>query len=77
MTAKNLVQSAILDRKAFLQFLVRLRRVILQDAVIFRRKDSQGRTLANSLFTSRPDIFESPQFLQYEMDLLAAIEKHR
>ena len=76
-TAKSLVQSAIVDRKAFLQLLVRLRRVILQDAVIFRMKDSQGRTLTNSLITSRPDVFESPIFLQFEADLLEAIEKHR
>ncbi|GJJ67805.1 hypothetical protein EMPS_00151 [Entomortierella parvispora] len=76
-TGEDLVQSAAVDRKAFLQLLVRLRRVILQDAVIFRRKDSQGRTLTNSLITSRPDIFESPLFLKFEADLLAAIEKRR
>ncbi|KAG0312553.1 hypothetical protein BG000_006197, partial [Podila horticola] len=76
-TAKSLVQSAIVDRKAFLQLFVRLRRVILQDAVIFRKKDSQGRTLSNSLIDSRPDIFECPLFLQFEADLLGAMEKHR
>lgn len=76
-TAKSLVQSAIVDRKAFLQLLVRLRRVILQDAVVSRKKDSQGRTLSNSLIDSRPDLFESPLFLQFEADLLSAMEKHR
>lgn len=75
-TAKSLVQSAIVDRKTFLQLFVQLHQVILQDAVIFCKKDSQGQTLSNSLIDSRQDIFECPLFLQFEADLLGAMEKH-
>ncbi|KAG0351216.1 hypothetical protein BGX24_007902, partial [Mortierella sp. AD032] len=76
-TANRLTSSAQVDRIAFLKLLIRMRRVILQDAVLYLTPDSKGRTLDNSLFTSLPHIFDSPMFMTFKSDLLQAMESHR
>ncbi|KAK3805722.1 MAG: hypothetical protein JOS17DRAFT_612722 [Linnemannia elongata] len=54
-----------------------MRRVILQDAVLYLTPDSKGRTLSNSLFTSLPHIFDSTVFTAFKSELLQAIALHR
>ncbi|KAG0253526.1 hypothetical protein BGZ95_006299, partial [Linnemannia exigua] len=76
-TANRLTSSAQVDRIAFLKLLIRMRRVILKDAVLYLTPDSKGRTLDNSLFTSLPHIFDSPMFMTFKSDLLQAMESHR
>ncbi|KAK3805719.1 MAG: hypothetical protein JOS17DRAFT_612678 [Linnemannia elongata] len=76
-TVNRLTSSAQVDRIAFLKLLVRMRRVILQDAVLYLTPDSKGRTLSNSLFTSLPHIFDSTVFTAFKSELLQAIALHR
>jgi hypothetical protein len=60
------------DRVRFLTLLVHMRRVILQDAVLYLRPNSKGETLRNSLL-SLP-VFSSNGFLAFQGQLLSAIE---
>ena len=76
-TVNRLTSSAQVDRIAFLKLLVRMRRVILQDAVLRLAPDAKGRTLDNSLFTSLPHIFDSAMFMAFKNELLQAIALHR
>ncbi|KAF9271053.1 hypothetical protein BGZ68_004328, partial [Mortierella alpina] len=69
----KLASTAMVDRVGFLKLLVRSRRVILQDAVLYLRQDALGRNLSNTLFTSRQevrDIFESVAFRSFQDELL-------
>ena len=76
-TVNRLTSSAQVERIAFLKLLVRMRRVIFQDAVLYLTPDSKGRTLSNSLFTSLPHIFDSTMFTAFKSELLQAIALHR
>ncbi|KAF9991469.1 hypothetical protein BGZ79_004436, partial [Entomortierella chlamydospora] len=79
--------SSLIDRMEFLKLLVRMKRVILQDAVVFMkprllssglaRPKKDGDTLTNSLITSMPHVFESEMFLYFSSQLEKAIEEHR
>ncbi|KAF9944770.1 hypothetical protein BGZ70_004355, partial [Mortierella alpina] len=76
---KRLMNTATVDRTAFLSALVRMRRVILQDAVLYLRPDAQGRTLSNTLFTSdsvKTIFFEDEEFLKFQADLLRAMDEY-
>ena len=57
---------------AFLSLMSSLRWVILQDAAVLL---SEGRT--HEIFVSNPLIFESNSFLDFQMKLLAYIDKHK
>ena len=57
---------------AFLSLMSSLRWVILQDAAVML---SEGRT--HEIFVSNPLIFESNSFLDFQMKLLAYIDKHK
>ncbi|KFH69369.1 hypothetical protein MVEG_04182 [Podila verticillata NRRL 6337] len=71
-------QSAHTDKIAFLKLMVRMRRVIIQDAVLcLQPVPGTGRTLSNSLIEKLPGIFQSQLFLDYSRELLQAIEQHR
>ncbi|KAF9919090.1 hypothetical protein BX616_001825 [Lobosporangium transversale] len=76
-TTNRLMNSAMIDRRAFLLLLVRMRRVILQDTVLYLKPDSKGRTLRNRLLESLSNIFESQLFLDFQAVLLRAIEVHQ
>ncbi|CAO3565015.1 unnamed protein product [Mortierella alpina] len=76
---KRLINTAMVDRMAFLSTLVRMRRVILQDAVLYLKPDASGRTLSNTLFTSdsvRKIFFEDVEFLEFQADLLRAMDEY-
>ncbi|KAF9921924.1 hypothetical protein BGZ67_000179 [Mortierella alpina] len=76
----KLASTAMVDRIGFLKLLVRTRRVILQDAVLYLRQDALGRTLSNTLFTSKQevrDIFESATFRSFQDDLLRKMQLYR
>ncbi|KAH7030280.1 hypothetical protein BKA57DRAFT_226050 [Linnemannia elongata] len=74
----GLEQSAHTDKVAFLKLMVRMRRVIIQDAVLcLQPVPGTGRTLSNSLIEKLPEIFQSQLFLEYSKELLQAIEQHR
>ena len=60
------------NRRRFLQLLLRLRKVILQDTVIYLKPNSQGQTLTNSLL--QLEVFRSEEFLAFQKKLLNAIE---
>ncbi|KAK3812338.1 MAG: hypothetical protein J3R72DRAFT_498742 [Linnemannia gamsii] len=60
------------DRVKFLLLLLRMCRVILQDAVLYLVPDSKGQTLINSLL--RLDIFSSDAFLAFKRALLTKFE---
>ncbi|KAI8606631.1 hypothetical protein EDD21DRAFT_410014 [Dissophora ornata] len=77
-TAKltELVSSTLVDRISFLKLLVRMRRVILQDAVLYMKPDELGRTLSNALITSLPHIFQIQEFHDFQVELLQAINTH-
>ncbi|KAF9345571.1 hypothetical protein BGX26_002980 [Mortierella sp. AD094] len=64
------------DRVRFLRLLVRMRRVILQDAVLYLKPDEDGKTLSNSIFESLPHIFKSKLFQDFQAELLTGIDKH-
>ncbi|KAF9964554.1 hypothetical protein BGZ70_006308 [Mortierella alpina] len=69
----NLMRTTLDDRMGFLMLLVRMRRVILQDAVLYLKPDDKGRNLSNALFTSKQanrDIFESAAFQSFQGELL-------
>ncbi|KAG0312590.1 hypothetical protein BG000_006185, partial [Podila horticola] len=71
-------QSAHTDKIAFLKLLVRMRRVIIQDAVLcLQLVPGTSRTLSNSLIEKLPEVFESELFLDYSKDLLLTIQQHR
>lgn len=77
-TRSGLEQSAHTDKVAFLKLMVRMRRVIIQDAVLcLQPEPGTGRILSNSLIEKLPEIFQSQLFLEYSKDLLLAIEQHR
>lgn len=76
----KLASTAMVDRVGFLKLLVRSRRVILQDAVLYLRQDALGRNLSNTLFTSRQevrDIFESVAFRSFQDGLLRKMQLFR
>ncbi|CAO3571403.1 unnamed protein product [Mortierella alpina] len=76
----KLASTAMVDRVGFLKLLVRLRRVILQDAVLYLRQDALGRNLSNTLFTSTQEvreIFESAAFRSFQADLLRKMQLYR
>jgi len=73
----GLEQSAHTDKIAFLKLLIRMRRVIIQDAVLCLQPHANGMNLSNGLIKGLPEIFTSQLFLNYSRDLLQAIEKHR
>ncbi|KAG0271712.1 hypothetical protein BGZ96_005662, partial [Linnemannia gamsii] len=74
----GLEQSAHTDKIAFLKLMVRMRRVIIQDAVLcLEPVPGTGRILSNSLIEKLPEIFQSQLFLEYSKDLLQAIKQHR
>ncbi|KAG0304649.1 hypothetical protein BGZ99_002328, partial [Dissophora globulifera] len=73
LTAK-LVDSALVGRIGFLKLLVRSRRVILQDAVLYLKPDANGQTLSNDPLESFPGIFKSTMFLTFQDELLRAME---
>lgn len=81
-SAKRLSQvhtSDVIERSGFLKLMVRMRRVILQDAVILMdTKNSDGtETLSNRLIESLPQIFQSQAFLDFKSQLLRAISERR
>ncbi|KAG0010297.1 hypothetical protein BGZ82_003515, partial [Podila clonocystis] len=60
--ANALNSSVDIDRCSFLKLLVRMRRVIIQDAVCFMEPDANGKTLTNSLIRHLiEDVFGSDQ----------------
>jgi hypothetical protein len=62
-TQSGIEQSAHTDKIAFLKLLVRMRRVIIQDAVLcLQLVPGTSRTLSNSLIESLPEVFESVLF---------------
>ncbi|KAF9536374.1 hypothetical protein EC957_011200, partial [Mortierella hygrophila] len=63
------------DRRKFLILLLRMRKVILQDAVLYLEPNSKGQTLTNKLL--RLDLFSSDAFKDFQLQLLEAIESHR
>ncbi|KAK3807502.1 MAG: hypothetical protein J3R72DRAFT_499432 [Linnemannia gamsii] len=68
-------QSAHMDKIAFLKLLVRMRRVIIQDAVLcIQLVPGTNRILSNSLIEKLPKVFESALFLDYSKDLILAIQ---
>ncbi|KAF9546043.1 hypothetical protein BGW38_009673, partial [Lunasporangiospora selenospora] len=80
----KLNNSLTVDRLSFLKLLVRMRRVILQDAAMFMstRKDDpsavegqpdQVLTLTNRLITELPHVFQTEMFLTFKSDLQQAI----
>ncbi|GJJ71587.1 hypothetical protein EMPS_03937 [Entomortierella parvispora] len=73
----GLEQSAHTDKKAFLKLLVRMRRVILQDAVQFMVPYSNGMDLSNHLIKGLPEIFASQLFLDYSKLLHQIMDAHR
>ncbi|KAF9202302.1 hypothetical protein BGZ49_007508 [Haplosporangium sp. Z 27] len=76
-TSSKAYSTVMISRIAFLKLLVRLRRVILQDAVLYMKPNKNGQTLTNNLLASLPHIFESRLFLDFQSELLNAIEDHR
>lgn len=79
-TTASLTSSALIDRIAFLKLLVRMRRVILQDAVMMLTyTDPTGETLNNRLLSSDElkHIFSGPLFRKFQADLLAVIALHQ
>ncbi|KAG0345620.1 hypothetical protein BG004_003464 [Podila humilis] len=73
----GLEQSAQTDKIAFLKLMVRMRRVIIQDAVVcLQPVPRTARTLSNRLIEKLPAMFQSPLFLDYSKELLQAIERH-
>ncbi|KAG0274951.1 hypothetical protein BGZ96_004007, partial [Linnemannia gamsii] len=71
------IADALIARIGFLKLLVRLRRVILQDAVMFLKPNDDRLSLSNNLLESLPDIFKCKMFVDFQHDLLAAIDAHR
>lgn len=73
----NINSSVITDRMSFLQSLVRMRRVILQDAALYLKPNEQGQIMSNSVIERLPHIFKSDLFQKFQSELLAAIEDYR
>ena len=74
----GLEQSAHTDKIAFLKLMVRMRRVIIQDAILcLQPVHGTNRTLSNSLIERLPEIFESQLFLDYSKELLQAMDQNR
>ncbi|KAG0009088.1 hypothetical protein BGZ81_003645, partial [Podila clonocystis] len=62
--ANALNSSVDIDRCSFLKLLVRMRRVIIQDAICFMEPDANGKTLTNSLIRHLiEDVFGSDQLM--------------
>ncbi|KAF9895658.1 hypothetical protein BX616_009130, partial [Lobosporangium transversale] len=68
---------SLVTRIGFLKLLVRMRRVILQDAVLFLKPNDKGKMLENKLLESLPEIFGCQLFLDFQHQLLRAIDVHR
>lgn len=73
----GLEQSAPTDKEAFLKLLVRMRRVIVQDAVQFLIPRTNGLKLSNHLIQGLPEIFASQHFLDYSILVKHMMESHR
>ncbi|KAF9108119.1 hypothetical protein BGX27_008457 [Mortierella sp. AM989] len=73
----NTNSSIIADRRSFLKALVRMRRVILQDAVVYSKPNKEGKTLTNNVIESLPHIFKNKIFQDFQTELLAATESHQ
>jgi len=71
---------SIVDLIAFLKLMVRMRRVILQDSVMFmEERGPEGVTMMNKLLASdqMQQIFIQNDFLQFKKDLLDDIKRHK
>ncbi|KAF9198321.1 hypothetical protein BGZ49_000877 [Haplosporangium sp. Z 27] len=69
--------SSLIDRIEFLKLLVRMRRVILQDAVMFMQTEKDGISVTNPLLNSMPEIFASDMFRTYAQELIHRMETYR
>lgn len=71
------VTDALIAQIGFLKLLVRLRRVILQDAVLFLIPNDDGLSLSNPLLESLPEIFKCRLFVDFQHDLMISMDAHR
>ncbi|KAF9969414.1 hypothetical protein BGZ73_008230, partial [Actinomortierella ambigua] len=71
--SRSLSTDSLITRVGFLKLLVRLRRVILQDAALFLKPASDGRSLKNGLLDGLSEIFDSKAFRDFQQSLLDAI----
>ncbi|ORY99697.1 hypothetical protein BCR41DRAFT_215009 [Lobosporangium transversale] len=71
----RIYDTVLVNRIAFLKLLVRMRRVILQDAVLYMRTDEAGRSLTNNLLASL-DVFKNPMFIKFQADLIRAMDEY-
>jgi hypothetical protein len=69
--------SALIDRIQFLKLLVRMRRVILQDAVMLLNTRKQDKVLTNPVISALSRIFECQMFKDFSFELLLKIEDRR
>jgi len=70
------IVAVLVTQFGFLKLLVRLRRIIHQEAVLFLRFNDNGLSLTNPLLWYLPDIFKSRMFVDFQHNLQDSIDAH-